>query len=279
MWDANKQAHEHTVEDYLQLKPGESLLSPLISKTPYDPIDAHGLTDNNRGFVSAKPIERVCSQTDPAGINFYCYGGSGFYKRPRHHGRTDHGLAYDLRGTSRFGSPAVVVVGEVSGGQPRVAYDYQKRGIGSHLIAHFCPMYLGRLDHPSRTEAGYYNRMRAHAILVTWALIDNEPVPPDVLAQYCVHNNCLRLRQEVQPDPSKQGSLSPAQNITSIFGPKPATQVFPLPSIPKPALAPAVLLAAVSGPTPSTSSVSKPLPPWTTVLAQVLAKSKKPPSN
>jgi glycosyltransferase involved in cell wall biosynthesis len=68
-----------------------------------------------------------------------------------------------------------------------------RMGIGSHLVAYLEPIY----PHGARTysTSGFNNRVAAHALLVTWAILDGKNVPKDVMDEYCVYKSRLRLRR------------------------------------------------------------------------------------
>lgn len=83
-------------------------------------------------------------------------------------------------------------------------------GIGSHLLAHFMPEVISH----SYTEDGLRCRKAAHALLVTWAIIDGETIPQKVLNEYCVYERRLQLRRNVPP---QVDCLFSAERVVEIY--------------------------------------------------------------
>lgn len=173
--------HEKTLQAYLGI--GEHKISDgLKSCRPHGESE---LAELRRGVVSwlrPDPEYEVIEtpETAPQNIEF------------RKYPKLVNGAAID----TLTGKP----VGLISMSIPYCAQTRQ--GIGSHLVALFIPELLTSVFIRTFSKEGYRSRIAAHGLLVTWALLDGDHVPQEVLDEYRVEDS-----RPTEAEPPEGGSI------------------------------------------------------------------------
>lgn len=77
-----------------------------------------------------------------------------------------------------------------------------RQGIGSHLVALFFPELETSVLLRTFSQEGFRSRIAAHGLLVTWALLDGDHVPQEVLDEYRVEDS-----RPTEAEPPEGGSI------------------------------------------------------------------------
>lgn len=181
--------YERTIRDYLGIRKEASILA-----RPYIAEQTYGLAQLQRGTVIGVQLSEQYEvpglrPTNPSGIEF------------RHYFKSGVGVAVDLT----CDKP----VGFISG---NLAVSIrQGLGVGSHLAAYFDGPYISFPR--SFSASGLRNRLAAHALLVTWALLDGESVPQEVRDEYCCISGRLESREKLVELGRMPDFFHPAEHI------------------------------------------------------------------
>lgn len=189
--------HERTIEEYLNLEKKQFDAENYIFRHPeWIQSLEQGIVPNLKTEVSWAPVmkensseqEKNRRRTAPRGIEF--------------------------RSIDAFGVAVNIIdkvpVGFLWGTTPVCISAERGRGIGSHLLAHFAPVACSE----TYSREGRSCRIAAHALLVTWACLDGDTVPSNVLDEYCVFKRRLRLRKSIS---YQEGHVLSAERIVDVY--------------------------------------------------------------
>jgi hypothetical protein len=182
-----------TIRDYLGIGRRASLFP-----SAYIPEQTHGLAELKSGKVFGVQLDDTFEVpdsrlTNPSNIEFRLYSKAGV------------GVAVDMISDTPVGFISGNLAVSIRSGL----------GVGSHLAAYFDGQYL---PYPrSYSVSGFRNRLAAHALLVTWAMLDGEKVPQEIRNEYHCVNDRLESREKLKELGTMLNNFQPPEHILRVY--------------------------------------------------------------
>lgn len=185
--------HKQTCREYLRRRPGDPLFPNNFHS--FAGNDSHHLNPDAYARYEGKTTDLIKRPTDPEGIIFkYATWDHSFH-------------ALDIM----TGLPVGIYVS--------VPTCIRKRqGIGGRLVAERDHI-SGGFRSSFLTREGFHGRLSAHALHVTWALLDDLEVPDHVLEEYCFCEGRLQLREKLDCLGNNIAGRFPAADIHGYLRP------------------------------------------------------------